>query len=165
VLQLVELYWERAYRFAAMLTRNDQESRDVAQEALLRVLSHADRFDPARGPFETWLWTIVLNAARDAGRASGRRVALLDRLYRQHTHESGDLEDLTIRRLGDDELLAAVRHLPKRQRTMVALRFGADLSYREIGNQLGLSEAAALMAVRRALARLRRELQHKEIPS
>jgi RNA polymerase sigma-70 factor (ECF subfamily) len=165
VSQLVELYWERAYRFAAMLTRNDQESVDVAQEALLRVLSHADRFDPARGPFETWLWTIVLNTARDAGRASGRRVALLDRLYRQPVRDSGDPEDLAIRRLGDDELLAAVWRLPKRQRTLVALRFGAGLSYREIGHQLGLSEAAALMAVRRALTRLRHELQHREAHS
>jgi RNA polymerase sigma factor (sigma-70 family) len=58
-----------------------------------------------------------------------------------------------------------VWRLPKRQRTLVALRFGAGLSYREIGHQLGLSEAAALMAVRRALTRLRHELQHREAHS
>jgi RNA polymerase sigma-70 factor, ECF subfamily len=160
--RLAELYWERAYRFAAMVTRNDQESQDVAQEALVRALNQADSYDPERGSFEAWLWTIVLNAARDAGRASGRRVALLERLYRHQVRISAQLEDLAIRRLGDGDLLAAVRQLPRRPRTVVGLRFGAGLSYRQIGEQLGLSEAAALMAVRRALGRLRKELVSKE---
>jgi RNA polymerase sigma-70 factor, ECF subfamily len=160
--QLAELYWERAYRFAAMITRDDQESQDVAQEALVRVLNQAHNYDPARGSFEAWLWTIVLNTARDAGRASGRRIALLDRLHRHELRNGGQLEDLAIRRLRDADLLAAVRRLPKRPRTVVALRFGAGLSYREIGEQVGVSEAAALMAVRRALGRLRKELESTE---
>ena len=78
--RLVEAYWERAYRFAAMVTRSDQESADIAQDALLKVLRQLDRFDPEQGTFESWLWRIVLNVARDAGRAAGRRQALLDRL-------------------------------------------------------------------------------------
>jgi RNA polymerase sigma factor (sigma-70 family) len=67
-----------------------------------------------------------------------------------------------LRRLDDARLLAAVRRLPKRPRTVIALRFGAQLSYREVGAQIGLSEAAALMATRRALARLRLLLQTEE---
>src|SRR5438270_8737717 len=98
--RLAELYWERAYRFAAMITRNDQESHDVAQEALVRVLNQAESYDPARGSFEAWLWAIVLNAARDAGRASGRRLALLDRLHRRELRTGGELEYLAIRRVG-----------------------------------------------------------------
>jgi RNA polymerase sigma factor (sigma-70 family) len=61
---LLELYWERAYRFAAMITRNQHESADIAQEALLKVLRQLDRFDPDRGSFDSWLWRIVLNVAK-----------------------------------------------------------------------------------------------------
>jgi DNA-directed RNA polymerase specialized sigma24 family protein len=39
---LLELYWERAYRFAAMITRNHHESADIAQEALLKVVGHTN---------------------------------------------------------------------------------------------------------------------------
>ena len=35
---LLELYWERVYRFAALITRYQHESADIAQEALLKVL-------------------------------------------------------------------------------------------------------------------------------
>lgn len=154
--ELVGMYWERAYRFAAMVTRNDQEAADIAQEALLKVLRHIDRFDASQGSFESWLWRIVLNTARDAGRAAARRQALLDRL--RSLGRAGlpsDAEALALRRLEDRQLLAAVRRLPKHPRTVIALRFGAGLSYREVGHHMGINEAAALMATRRALSTLR----------
>ena len=161
---LIELYWHRAYRFAAMVTRNDHESADVAQEALLKALRHLDRFDPTQGSFETWLWHVVLNVARDAGRAAGRRQALLDRLqFHGRVDSGGDVEALALRRLDDDQLLSAVRGLPKHPRTVIALRFGAGLSYREIGRHMGISEAAALMATRRAVATLRSRITSKEM--
>jgi len=159
---LARLYWDRAYRFAALVTRNDQESSDIAQEALLKVFRNADRFDPSKGPFESWLWQIVLNVARDAGRAASRRRSLLERLRRdQATRGEADAGLLAIQRIGDRELVAAVRRLPKRPRTLIALRFGAELSYSEIGNQLGLSRPAAVMATRRALDLLRAQIKEE----
>ncbi len=160
--EVIDRYWERAYRFAAMITRNDQESADIAHDALIKVLRHLDRFDPQHGSFDSWLWRIVFNAARDAGRATRRRDALPDRLGDRHDSAGDDVETLALQRLDDAELLAAVRRLPQRPRTLIALRFGAGLTYREVGEQIGLSEAAALMAVRRALSILRRDLGRKE---
>jgi RNA polymerase sigma factor (sigma-70 family) len=159
---LMKRYWHRAYRFSALITRNDQESADIAQEALLKAYRKAELFDPARGPFESWLWQIVLNVARDAGRAASRRRSLIERLGREHASRGGaDAELLAIRRLSDQELVAAVRRLPKRSRTLIALRFGAELSFAEIGFQLGLSEAAAVMATRRALNVLRNLIEQE----
>jgi RNA polymerase sigma-70 factor (ECF subfamily) len=157
---IVEKYWERVYRFASMISRSDQESADIAQEALLHVIRRLDTYDPSKGPFESWLWKIVLNAARDAGRASVRRVALLDRLWQDaSTDVSDDAESLVLSRLTDLELLRAVRRLKPRSRTVIAMRFGGQLSYAGIAFQLGISEAAAIMAARRALTNLRANLR------
>jgi len=157
---VIDQYWERAYRFASMITRNDQDSADVAHEAILVVLKRLDSYDPARGPFEPWLWRIVLNVARDAGRASLRRHSLFDRLAgEQSTSTASDVELIAIRRLSDRELLGAVRGLKPYPRTLIALRFGAQLSYVEIGVQVGVTEAAAKMATHRALTKLRNHLQ------
>ena len=158
--EVIARYWVDAYRFAAMLAHDAQESQDIAQDALLLVVRKLDRFDPARGSFESWLWRIVLNVARDAGRASVRRASLFDRVQRDAWTAAGaDVEDIALQNLGDAELLGAVRALNRRPRTLLALRFGARLSYPEIGAQLGISEAAAIMATRRALAHLRRKLE------
>jgi RNA polymerase sigma factor (sigma-70 family) len=74
----------------------------------------------------------------------------------------GDVEEAALRHIDDEGLLTAVRRLPKRPRTVIALRFGAQLTYREIGDQLGVTEAAALMATRRALGALRKKIESKE---
>jgi RNA polymerase sigma-70 factor (ECF subfamily) len=161
--QLLELYWERAYRFAAMITRNQHESADIAQEALLKVLRQLDRFDPGRGSFDSWLWRIVLNIARDAGRAASRQQALIERLQSLGRIEEGpNAEVVALQHISDERLLGAVHRLRKLPRTLIALRFGAHLSYREIGEQMGMTEAAALMATRRALAFLRKDVELKE---
>ena len=77
---LAEHYAHPVHRFAAMVTRNSQDSADLAQEALVRALRLRHRYDPQRGTFEAWLWRIVVNVARDAGRAARRHRFLLDRL-------------------------------------------------------------------------------------
>jgi RNA polymerase sigma-70 factor (ECF subfamily) len=157
---LAERYWDRAHRFAAMVVRNDQDSADVAQEALLRVFGSLAQFDPQRGSFDVWLWRIVINVAREAGRASVRRSWLRDRLGGdREAGQAGDAETIAIQRMADAELLAAVRKLKPRPRTVIALRFGAQLSYAEMAAQLRISEAAALMATRRALETLRSRLE------
>lgn len=155
-------YWPRAYRFAAMITRNDAEAADIAQEALLRAWHQAGTYDQSRGSFESWLWRIVLNTARDAGRAARRRHALWDRLRTLHSRTLPDAEEIALQRIDDDILRAEICRLPRQPRTIIALRFGGHLSYREIGAQIGVSEAAALMATRRALATLRAQLKAKE---
>ncbi|MHB8394587.1 MAG: RNA polymerase sigma factor [Candidatus Dormibacteria bacterium] len=156
--ELASAYSEKVHRFAAMVSRGDQDSADLAQEALLRAIRALPRFDPARGSMDAWLWRIVVNCCRDAGRVSRRRLALFDQLQRVH-QASADAEREALRKLTDHELLEAVRALSPRYRTLIALRYGAGLSYAEIARQVGTTERAAIMAVRRALIRLRQRLE------
>lgn len=160
--QLLREYWPLAYRFAVMITRDEHEAKDIAQEALIKAWRKANTYDASRGTFDSWLWRIVINVARDAGRAAQRRRALWDRLREQHHSPAIDVEQLALNHMDDQALLEAIRRLDKRPRTVIALRFGAGLGYREIGEQMGVSEPAALMATRRALDALRKDLQSKE---
>src|SRR5260221_11471500 len=75
-LVLTDQHIENVYRFVAMVARTDQDSADLAQEALTRAVRSIHRYDPAKGAPEAWLWRIVVNVARDAGRASVRRQTL-----------------------------------------------------------------------------------------
>jgi len=160
--ELVTRYWARTHRFAAMITRNDQDAADVAQEAMERVIRKLDRYSPSKGTIERWLWRIVVNTAHDAGRASTRRAALFERLVGAWRSEpAADAESVALDRIGDQELLKALRSLRARPRTVIALRFGAQLSYAEIAEQIGITEAAALMATRRALDSLHEHLGDK----
>ena len=158
--EFAHTYAERVHRFAAMLTKDDQDSADLAQEALLRALRSLKFYDPARGTVEAWLWRIVINVAKDAGRLRHRHRLLRERWVRdQRTADQRTVESDVLARLRDAEVLAAVRRLPARPRTLIALRYGAQLSIPDIGQQLGMSPGAVAMAIGRALTRLRRDLE------
>lgn len=158
--ELCHQYANRVYRFATMVAGGDVEAEDLAQEALMRAIRKLGRFDPQRGSIETWLWRIVVNAARDCGRVAGRRRALWLRLI-EDREEAPGTESLALDNLTDAELLRAVRRLPARDRAVIGLRFGADLDYIAVGRELGLTAAAATMALHRALVRLRKELEER----
>ena len=68
----------------------------------------------------------------------------------------GDLEEETLRRL---TLYAAVARLDERDRELIALRYGADLTARQIGELLGARTNAIEVALTRARARISAELE------
>jgi RNA polymerase sigma-70 factor (ECF subfamily) len=155
---------QRVFRFARMLCHNPTDSEDLAQEALLKAMRNLHRFDPNRGSFDTWLWTIVMNVARDAGRASTRAETLWERIASGRLSEvpEDEVETLALRRLSDAQLLDEVTGLPRRYRSLIALRFGGDLTYDEIAQLLHENPAALRQAMRRALKALRTRLEEKD---
>jgi RNA polymerase sigma factor (sigma-70 family) len=157
--ELCERYAHRIYRFAAMVARGDVEAEDLAHDALIKAIRRLALYDPARGSVEAWLWRIVVNTARDAGLTARRRFELLSRLQSEAASASVSAPAPTVR---DDQLMTAIRDLKPRDRAVVALRFGADLDYDGVGTALGISTAAAGVATRRALRRLRTILENRD---
>jgi RNA polymerase sigma-70 factor (ECF subfamily) len=158
--ELCGRYAERVFRFAAMISRGEVEAEDLAQDALERAIRRINSFNPARGSIEGWLWQIVVHAAADAGRVARRRQLLAEKLRTLRPLKESD-EIRLPPELADADLLAAVRALRSRDRTIIALRFGAGLPYAEIGRVLDLKPDAAAVAGRRALARLRHDLEER----
>jgi RNA polymerase sigma-70 factor (ECF subfamily) len=157
--QLCEQYAPAICRFAAMAAKAPSEAEDIAQEAMLHAVRRLNTFDPIRGEIGAWLWRIVANVARDHQRAERRRFAIWTRLSRVRETTAESVESIAIDHIDNQRLLASVRGLEPRDRTLLALRFGADLDLRAVGLALGISDAAAGRAVLRALAKLRSHLE------
>ena len=64
---LVERYQGRAYRLALRVLGDEEQARDVVQEAFLKAYSALDRFE-GRSRFYTWLYRLVFNLCIDAKR-------------------------------------------------------------------------------------------------
>jgi RNA polymerase sigma-70 factor (ECF subfamily) len=157
--ELCRLYAPRVCRFAAMVARSRPDADDLAQDALLRAVRAVHTYDPAKGSPETWLWRIVVNTARDSARRRERAQWLLERLTISAPRESESVEAAVLTRMRDADLHAKIRLLPHRDRTLLALRYGAGLDTNEVGAAVGLSSDSAGKAIRRALARLRARLE------
>jgi RNA polymerase sigma factor (sigma-70 family) len=124
------------------------EAEDCFQETFLSALRAYPRAEA--GNLRAWLFTIARRKAIDHHRSDSRRPtpagepeAVADGLI-----SSGGKEL-------DGEIWAHVAGLPNKQRAAIALRFVADLRYREIGSALDCSEAAARRRVHDGLRNLR----------
>jgi len=143
-----ELYAFFAYRLGS---RSDAE--DLTQETLERAFRAWARYDPARASVRTWLLAIARNLLIDHYRASRGRQALV--LSDEHEIEAATVEPS----LGlDHRLAAALGALSDRERELVALRYGADLTGPEIAAVTGLSLANVQQILSRSLRRMRAEL-------
>ena len=145
-----------AYGLALRLTADEEDARDVVQDAYLRAYRGLDRF---RGDarFSTWLYRIVANcASTEAGKKRRHRhdelpdEALVPDLRPDYDPAlNADVADLR------DELDAAIRELPARLRSVVVLRDVYDLSHDAIADELGITVSAAKVRLHRARRRLR----------
>jgi RNA polymerase sigma-70 factor (ECF subfamily) len=144
------------YGFLAYRMRNRADAEDLTQQTFERALRSWHRFDPERGSEATWLLAIARNLLIDHHRA--------DRSSRQESlHDVGD------ERLGsaladpdlglDPALAAALATLRPRDREIVALRFGGDLTGAEIAELTALSLPNVQQILSRSLRRLRQALE------
>ncbi|HVY47562.1 MAG TPA: sigma-70 family RNA polymerase sigma factor, partial [Minicystis sp.] len=75
--RLVERHQRRAFAIAVSLVRDENDARELVQEAFLRVYRGLDGFQGGSS-FFTWLYRIVTNLAIDLMRKPGRKDAALD---------------------------------------------------------------------------------------
>jgi RNA polymerase sigma-70 factor (ECF subfamily) len=146
---------KRVYAYAAYRLGDGPDAEDVTSETFERALRYRDSFDPRRGEAAAWLIGIARRCVDDL--LLKRPLLLRDPV---ETEAPGDLErDTAVRH----ELRAAVAQLDDRERELIALRFGADLTARQIAETLDLRTNAVEVALHRALARLRRVLGEETV--
>ena len=136
-------------RFLAA-TVGPQEAEDCLQETLIAALRAYPRLR-ADSNVRAWLFTIARNKALDEHRARVRRPVPVAEA------EPGSALAVAVAEEGDEELWAAVRALPPKQRAAVVLRFVNDFSHREVARVLNCSEEAARRSLHEGLAKLREE--------
>ena len=147
---------ERVYRYLRAMAASDDEALDLTATTFERAWAAFHRRPAVGADVTPWLLRIARNAAIDDLRK--RRRALPIWLVRRHDDRAGDEDEPEASALRADErrqVRRSLDRLPALQRDAVVLRFGAELTAREIGVVLGRSEEAAQKLVSRGLARLK----------
>lgn len=129
---------------------DDEQANDAVQETFLRMWAESARGTVIIDP-EGWAFRVAYRLAMDHHRLGRLARALADRLLDVRARDEIDPAD----RLS---VWAAVDRLPPRQRTVVYLRYRADLSYERIAAIMGITANGARNDASAATATLRRRL-------
>lgn len=152
LVRLFTEHYKSLVRLASLLLDDVPSCEEVVQDAFVKMQTLKKRPEP--GKEAPYLRSIVLNGARSRMRRRlVRRRALLDRPTPADSAEAN-----AMRRLANQEVLEAVRKLPRRQAEVVTLRYFGDLSESEIAETLGITSGSVKTHASRALAALEKTL-------
>jgi len=140
----------RVYAYAAYRVGDGADAEDITSATFERALRYRHTFDERRGDPASWLIGI---AARCVSEQYARRPAPLADL--PETAAPGELARDAVERI---DLQRAVAALSERDRELVALRYGADLTARQIADVLGIRTNSVEVALHRMLRTLRAAL-------
>ena len=151
-----EQIW-RVYGFFGYRLASREQAEDLTQVTFERALRAWRRFDERRASEATWVMTIARNLLIDHfRRPSPVREPLDEDLLDPALVDTGREEGS----LGlSPELESALGKLGQREREILALRYGADLTGPEIAALTELSVDTVHQILSRSLRRLRRELE------
>jgi RNA polymerase sigma-70 factor (ECF subfamily) len=180
---LAERYRRRLQLHCYRMVGSLEDSEDLVQEAVLRAWRRRRSFE-GRSTFQTWLYRIATNVCLDflerrpvrelpahyavaiePGSAVPEAWELVwldpypERLLEGVASEDGDPEAAAASKETIElAFLAAIQHLPPRQRAVLILRDVLGWSAKETASALGLTVASVTSALQRARATLREHL-------
>ncbi|MBN2562910.1 MAG: sigma-70 family RNA polymerase sigma factor [Phycisphaerae bacterium] len=154
--QIVLRHQAEAWRVAYRFTGDAAEAEDLAQEAFLKVLDAASRYQPT-ATFRTFLSRILNRLCIDHVRK--KRPTVTDSLPPQADDSLSPPQQLAEAER-DALIQAALNALPPDYRLAVVLRYFEGLSGPEMADAMGRSVKAVERVLARARATLEPQLKH-----
>jgi len=144
------------FRFVASRVGRPSDAEDLTQLVFVKALEALPRYEARGVPFGGWLFRLARNATIDYIRTNREHADLA--AVASRPAEGRGPEGLTILRTDLDAVAGALQRLTPDQREVIALRFFAGLSPREVGELMGRNEGTIRGLQFRAIESLRRSL-------
>ncbi|MBJ7473402.1 MAG: RNA polymerase sigma factor [Solirubrobacteraceae bacterium] len=139
--------------FAYSLGR--QAAEDLTATTFERVIRHWGRYDARRASERTWILVIARNTLIDHYRRQSHRQTTSFDEHPLLLESLAEHDDPLAQSLADDAFEQRLQSLGPREREILAMRFGGDLSGAEIAAAMELSEANVHQIISRSLKKLR----------
>lgn len=155
--ELIQMFYPEILRYCLWHVPNRSLAEDAVQETFLKVIRYFDRYTH-KGKFKAFLYRIAANTCIDMQRKN-RHADLsleesgLDPCYSEPAFETIH-SDLALKQL--------VKCLPAQSQEIILLRYGQDLTLREIADILHLPLGTVQSRQRAALKKLRAEIAIQE---
>ena len=145
-------YYGRVRAYLARVLADDFEAEDAAHDVFVRVIEHAANFEFRGVPFRAWLFRVARNEAITLARMR-QRIVLRGTELSQFPEQQASQ---AWRPLLSSDFRAELEPLPANQRQVMVLRYGLDMTGREVAAVLGPSPPAVRQLQQRAIRTLRR---------
>ena len=157
------LDWDAIYRkfvgkvfnFFRYRLGDDAIAEDLTSQTFEKAWKRRQQFRGTDEQLPAWLFTIARNVLRDHLRRKKTTITL-EAAINQAGDEYPEIQ--VEKKMAFAKLVILINQLPERQRELVTLKFGAELTNREIAQLTKLSESNVGTILHRAVTKLREQM-------
>nr|WP_313131263.1 sigma-70 family RNA polymerase sigma factor [Anaerocolumna sp.] len=155
---IYKMHAKTVYRYLLSLTHNEDLAEEITQETFYQAVRCAGKYDGSC-KISTWLCAIAKNSWL-AWMKKNKKIMISDDGIETDTVCSA--ENMVISDMSKVELMRKLHQLKEPLREVIYLRLAGELSFREIGDIMGMSENWARVNYFRGKERLLKEVKKDE---
>ncbi len=159
---IYDMQYKRVYNYISYRINNHTDTEDLVSLVFLKVIEKYDRFDPKRASLSTWIISIARNTVSDYFRAKCQNSPIDFDSAELYLSSDDALDNILVKNEQNLTLIEALNTLNARERNLIALKYGAELSNKEIAQVMALSEVNVGVIMFRSLKKLRAYFKKEE---
>jgi RNA polymerase sigma-70 factor (ECF subfamily) len=158
---LYHRYRARIYWYLRTRTATDEDAADLTQQTFLQAWNALPRYQQRGAPFAAWLFRIAHNLSLNAARHQYQMLEWSALPEAIQGRAAFNPEDIALRNETIARLRELIDALDPQKREMLALRFIAGLTIREIAVVLGIGEEALKKRLLRTIRVLKEQFDEQ----
>lgn len=159
---IFEMYYKRVYNYIYYRINCDYTTEDLTSQVFEKIMLKIKTYSENKAPFEVWVFAIARNVVNDYFRSLKKhKLFSLDTIKELVSREKTP-EGVVVTAETNAKLSKALDTLDKRERNIVALKFGANIKNKEIAQILDITESNVGVILYRTMKKLKVEMEREE---
>lgn len=152
---LYDSYVKKIYNYFYFRTLHNETAEDLTSLTFTKALEKIESFNPDKSAFSTWLYTIAKNSLTDEyrNRKPAEDISAAENIATNLDNQT--IENQTDTSMSLEKISELIKNLDPEQKEIVIMRLWEDLSFKEIAQLTGKTEAACKMSFGRTLKKWR----------
>lgn len=159
---LYEQYLPKVYRYVSYRITDTHTAEDLTSAVFEKALTKFNSYKADKAAFSTWIFTIARNTLTDHFRANQSHKTVLMEDPAAEAEPNSRPEEESEKEEELQALRTCVARLSKSEQEIISLKFGAEMTNRQIAGMLSLSESNIGIIVYRAVRKLRDSFREKQ---
>lgn len=156
---LYNKYYDRIVAFVYQRLDDKEMAFDITSQVFLKALTHLPNYKFKGLPFSAWLFRIAYNELCDLFKRNEQyRTVNIDTHLLKELIEEADIET---KEYYLKSMVDSISELPPSELELIEMRFFDEMSFREIGSTLGITENNAKVKVYRLLDKVKKCVYRK----
>lgn len=152
---IYDKYVKQLYNFIYYKTFHKETAEDILSQVFLKALNKINNYDPKIGSFSSWIYKIARNQIIDHYRTKKTNINIEDVW---NIEDDSNISLDTENKIKLEKIKKYLSKYSVEQREIIMLKIWEGLSYKEISEVVGKSEASCKMMFSRTIDKLRKEM-------